>query len=133
LLPGLSFRNQSSPRPGGLLDERKEATMQLRRQIAAFTAVASLSGALCLGAVPAQASSRSRERNWRIGTYVGSAATIAGLASGNDTLSIIGGAGTLLSFIQWKREMHRRHRREDRAAYRAYRSHWLRTHRRYRR
>lgn len=86
---------------------------------------------LFAGAVPAEARRRSnsRERAWRIGTYVLGAGTIAALASGRGTLALIGGGATLLSYTQWRREMRRRHRRHDLNAYRSYRRSWLNRHR----
>jgi len=87
-----------------------------------FTLTAGIAG-------PAEARSRSSEKAWRIGTYVGSAATIAALAKGKGTWALIGGGATLLSYSQWRKEMRKRHRREDAASYRAYRTSWLRRHR----
>jgi len=60
-------------------------------------------GSLCLGMdLPAQAG--NREKTYRIGTYLGSAATIYALAKGEDTWALIGGAATLLSYTQSRKD-----------------------------
>ena len=55
-------------------------TTRTRGIAAGLTAVIA-AGCLSLGvAAPAAARSKSKEKAWRIGTYVGSAATVAALA-----------------------------------------------------
>lgn len=99
-----------------------------KRTTSAFMAVVMLVLSLAFaGAMPVSAASKSREKAWRIGTYVGSAATIYALARGKGTLALIGGGATLLSYSQWKKEA--RNRRRSEADYRAYRTRWLRAHR----
>ncbi len=71
----------------------------------------------------------SKEKGWRIGTYIAGAGTIAALATGNDTWALVGGGATLLSYTQWRKYARRRRAKEDRASYRAYRTAWLRKHR----
>lgn len=100
-----------------------------RRLTAVGLAVSVLLGGLTLGAVkPAEA---GKEKTYRIGTYLGTAATIYALARGEDTWALVGGAATLLSYSQWKKQVGARHKREDarRRAYRSYRTSWLRKHR----
>jgi hypothetical protein len=94
-------------------------------------------GAGTLGActMPAEASRRrgkvratSKERNARIGTYLGSAATVYALTKGEGAWALIGAGATLLSYSQWKREIRRRHDREGSwRDYQRYRSNWYRT------
>src|SRR5690242_16360418 len=103
-----------------------------RRIIPILLAVLVAAGSLTFGGVAEagrRSRSRSQERNWRIGTYIGSAATIAALAKGEGVWALVGGGATLLSYSQWRKEMRRRHRRESRAGYHNYRSRWFRRHR----
>lgn len=109
----------------------------MKTRVRAFSAgLAAVIAAGCLSfgiAGPAAARSNSREKAWRIGTYVGAAGTAAALATGKGTLGLIGAGVTLLSYTQWRREMKRRHRAYDRAAYSRYRrSYYARHHRRHR-
>lgn len=92
--------------------------------LAAITTFGTAFGAGC----PAYAG--NREKTFRIGTYLGTAATIYALARGEDTWALVGGGATLLSYSQWKKEVGKRHKRENarRRAYRAYRTNWLRKH-----
>lgn len=99
---------------------------------AAILTVTLAAGSIAVTAVPAAARSNSREKAWRIGTYAGTAGTIAALAKGKGTWALIAGGATLLSYSQWRKEMRRRHRREDRAAYYRYRSNYYARHRRHR-
>ena len=92
-----------------------------------------LAGLMLIGSLglvsPAEAGRvSSKEKGWRIGTYIAGAGTIAALATGNDTWALVGGGATLLSYTQWRKYARRRRAREDRAAYRAYRTAWLRKH-----
>lgn len=68
----------------------------------------------------------AKEDTYRIGTYLGSAATIYALAKGKGTWALIGGGATLLSYNQWKKEASRRRQRDrSQRAYRAYRTRWF--------
>ena len=110
-------------------------TTRIRAICGGLTAVIA-AGCLSLGTIsPAEARGGSREKAWRIGTYVGSGATIAALAKGKGTWALIGAGATALSYSQWKKEQRRRHRAYDRAAYARYRrAHYRRHHyRRHRR
>lgn len=102
--------------------------MRTARGTAGLLAAVMLALSLGIGATPAAAKT-SKEDLWRIATYIGGAGTIYALAKGKDTWALIGGAATLLSYSQWRREMKKRHRRADLAAYRAYRLRWLKKHR----
>ncbi|HEU4754166.1 MAG TPA: hypothetical protein VFU47_13735 [Armatimonadota bacterium] len=102
----------------------------MKRWYSGLLAVILTAGTLLVGATrPVQARSNSKEKAYRIGTYIGSAATIYALAKGKGTWALIGGGATLLSYTQWRKEMKRRHRNHSAAAYRAYRTRWLRQHR----
>jgi hypothetical protein len=101
--------------------------MQIRnKSVAGALASMFVASSLCLGVVaPAAAGQKSREKNWRIGTYVGSAATAYALARGKGTWALIGAGATLLSYSQWKKEVKNRHRREGRYSdYQRYRRNW---------
>jgi hypothetical protein len=91
----------------------------MKQQIAAAALAAIVGvGGLSLGAArPAEARSGSRENTWRVGTYVGAAATGAALAKGKGTWGLIGAGATALSYSQWKKEVNRRHRRQRSARY----------------
>lgn len=79
-------------------------------------------------ALPAAAA--DKEKLYRTGTYIGSAATIYALTQGKGTWALIGGGATLLSYSQWKKAARNRRSRERSASsYRAYRASWLRKHR----
>lgn len=103
---------------------------------AAILTLAVAAGSIGLAA-PVEAARRSRangaEKGWRLGTYVGALGTVAALAMNKDTIALLAGGATLLSYTQWKKEMRKRHHREDRAYYNAYRNAWFARHRRGRR
>lgn len=95
-----------------------------------FLAAAMLASCLLIGSpYSAGAGPKSREKTYRIGTYIGGAATIAALAKGKGTWALIGGGATLLSYRQWKKAARRRRQNDSAAAYRAYRTRWLRQNR----
>jgi hypothetical protein len=71
--------------------------------------------ALMAGSPAPAGASRSGERLWRTGTYLGTAGTVAALLSNKDTLALVGAGATYLSYTQWKREVKRRHSEERRA------------------
>jgi hypothetical protein len=101
--------------------------MRQRTTAAFLAAVITISGLAFGTAAPAAA---DKEKTYRIGTYLGSAATIYALAKGEGTWAVVGGAATLLSYSQWKKEAERRRKRDrSRSAYRAYRTRWLQQHR----
>ena len=107
--------------PGGEGWERKRMKQRIYAGMLAATLAA---GALTFGmAAPATA---AKEDTYRIGTYLGSAATIYALAKGKGTWALIGGGATLLSYNQWKKEASRRRDRDrSRRAYQAYRTRWF--------
>ena len=94
----------------------------MRRQI-----IAGLLAFTTLGGVVGTATAaHASEKAWRIGTYLGSAATIYAIAKGEDTWALVGGGATLLSYLQWKRAVKRRHERDtSRRRYYQYRRSWL--------
>jgi hypothetical protein len=99
----------------------------MRRQFIAGLLAFSTLGGIVGTATAARAAD---EKMWRIGTYLGSAATIYSIAKGEDTWALVGGGATLLSYIQWKRAVKRRHERDSsRARYYRYRRSWLNQHR----
>lgn len=102
--------------------------MKTRLFAGGLTAVM-LAGALSLAPISAVQAGRRNEDLWRIGTYLGSAATIYALAKGEDTWALIGGGATLLSYTQWRNAVKDRHRDRSRRAYRRYRTNWLNKHR----
>ena len=82
------------------------------------------------GVVGTATAVRANEKTWRAGTYIGSAATIYALAKGEGTWALVGGGATLLSYLQWKKDVKRRHERDSsRRRYQQYRTSWLRRHR----
>ena len=104
--------------------------MKKRLYSGALAAVMS-AGVLFGVAAPVHARANSKEKTFRIGTYVGSAATAYALAKGKGTWALIGAGATLLSYSQWKKEIKRRHRREGNwSDYQRYRSNWYRSRRR---
>lgn len=101
-----------------------------QRTCAGLLAAAMLASCLVMGSpYAATAGPKSREKTYRIGTYIGGAATIAALAKGKGTWALIGGGATLLSYRQWKKAARRRRQNESAASYRAYRTRWLRQNR----
>jgi len=81
------------------------------------------------GVVATATAVRANEKTWRAGTYIGSAATIYALAKGKGTWALVGGGATLLSYLQWKKDVKRRHERDSsRARYSRYRQSWLNQH-----
>jgi hypothetical protein len=100
--------------------------MRAKQVVSSVLAAAVAAGCLMVGAArPAQA--RGSEDLWRIGTYVGGAATGAALAKGRGTWALVGAGATALSYSQWKRQVRNRHRREraysyGSPGYRSYRS-----------
>src|SRR5687767_10347475 len=113
----------------GPIDAEHEVNLMRRRLCAGTLAAVMLAASLCLGiALPAQA--WGKEKTYRLGTYIGSAATIYALTKGKGTWALIGGGATLLSYNQWRKEAKRRRARDRSArAYSAYRADWLRRHR----
>jgi hypothetical protein len=101
-----------------------------RRVLSAALAASTLLGALTLSvSAPAPAAAK-KEDVYRVGTYLGSAATIYALSKGEGTWALIGGGATLLSYSQWKKEVGRRHQRDrSRRSYQNYRTQWFRSHR----
>jgi hypothetical protein len=100
--------------------------MRTRWYAGALAAILGLTG---FGFVAPTPAAGDREKTYRIGTYIGSAATIYALAKGEGTWALVGGGATLLSYSQWRKAARRRRAREDRSAYRRYRTNWLRKHR----
>lgn len=95
-----------------------------QRTLAGWLAAMFAAGSLTFGVV--QPAAAAKEDTYRIGTYIGSAATIYALAKGKGTWALIGGGATLLSYNQWKKEASRRRQRDrSQRAYRAYRTRWL--------
>lgn len=98
----------------------------MKRQFIAGVLAFSTLGGIVGTATTAHAS----EKAWRVGTYLGSAATIYSIAKGEDTWALVGGGATLLSYLQWKRAVKRRHERDtSRRRYAQYRRAWLNKHR----
>ena len=96
--------------------------MLKQRIVSMFLAAAMAVGCLVFAAPAAEARrANSREKAWRIGTYVSGAATAAALAKGKGTWALIGAGAGLLSYSQWRKEMKRRHRDTSYASYRRYR------------
>lgn len=89
-----------------------------------------LAGGLSVAPISAAYAESSKEKLFRLGTYLGTAGTIYALARGEDTWALVGGGATLLSYTQWKNEVKDRNRdeRDRRAAYRRYRTNWLQKH-----
>jgi hypothetical protein len=102
----------------------------MRKRIYATALAAVMALGTTVFGVVAPAEAGNREKLYRVGTYLGSAATIYALAKGEDTWALVGGGATLLSYSQWKKQVGKRHKREDarRRAYRKYRTNWLRRH-----
>lgn len=68
-----------------------------------------LAGAVTITSIsPANAES-SKEKMYRIGTYVGAAATGYGLLKNKDTIALVGAAGTYFAHKGWKSEINKRH------------------------
>jgi hypothetical protein len=100
------------------------------RLMSAALAVSTLMGALTLSVSAPLPAAAKKEDTYRIGTYLGSAATIYALSKGKGTWALIGGGATLLSYNQWKKEASRRRQRDrSQRAYQSYRSKWLQNHR----
>jgi len=99
-----------------------------QRLYAGMLAAVMTVGGLGVAAGPARAES-SKEKIFRIGTYLGTAGTIAALAKGEGTWALVGGGATLLSYTLWRKEVKKRHERDDsRRRYQAYRTAWLKKH-----
>ncbi len=101
--------------------------MMKTRFLTGSLAAVILAGGLSFAPLSAAHAASGRENLYRIGTYVGTAGTIYALAKGEDTWALVGGAATLLSYSQWRKEMKGRHK-DERAAYRRYRTNWLKKH-----
>lgn len=99
----------------------------MKRQLMAGLLAFSTLGGIVGTATAAHA---ANEKMWRMGTYLGSAATIYSIARGEDTWALVGGGATLLSYLQWKRAVKSRHERDSsRRRYSQYRKAWLNKHR----